>query len=126
MSDIILWKYCAWLALYASPAIPLAIAWRSALNAERPRRLGTLIPAAIASLSLAWFVAATVNFRFVGPLYGIVHYFITGGNLGAVLLCALFSLVAGLRRPPRGTRLLTCLACLMLSAEWTLLGIAYR
>jgi len=126
MSDIILWKYCAWLALFASPAIPLAMAWRAALKAESPRRPGTLIPAAVASLSLIWFVAATINFRFVGPLYGIVHYFITGGNLGAVLLCALFCLVAGLRRPPRSARFLTCLACLMLSVEWTLLGIAYR
>ena len=126
MSDIILWKYCAWFALFASPAIPLAFAWRSILKTEPPRRLGVLVPLAIASFSVIWFVAATMDFHFIGPLYGRLHYAITGGNLGAVLLCALWSLVMSFRRGTRAARLVTALACVMLAVEWTLLGIAYR
>jgi hypothetical protein len=126
MGDTILWKYFAWLALFLSPAAPLIVAWRALLKGQRPGWTGTLIPAAAASVSLIWFVAATMNFRFVGPLYGFVHYAITGGNLGVVLMCALFCLATGFGRSWRAARLATCLACLMLAVEWTLLGIAYR
>lgn len=126
MNDIILWKYCAWLALFSSPAIPLAFAWRSLLKTERPRRLDVLIPTAIASFSLIWFVAATMNFRFIGPLYGMLHYGVTGGNLGAVSLCALLCIIMSFRRGPRIVRLATAFACLMLAVEWALLGIANR
>jgi hypothetical protein len=125
MGDTILWKYCAWFVLFSSPAIPLAFAWRSLLTGDRPRRLGTLIPTAVASFSILWFDAAVVNFRFVGPLYGRLHYAITGGNLLSAVLCGLFCLVTGFRRGVR-VRLVTCLACLMLAVEWALLGIAYR
>jgi hypothetical protein len=126
MNDIIWWKYCAWFALFASPAIPLAFAWRSYLNSGRPRRPGVLIPIAVASFSLIWFVAATMNFRFIGPLYGMLHYAVTGGNLGTVSLCALWSLIMIFRRGMRAARIATALACLMLAVEWTLIGIAYR
>jgi hypothetical protein len=126
MGDTILWKYFAWLALFSSPAAPLAVAWRALLKGERRRRMGTLIPATAASASLIWFVAATMNFRFVGPLYGVLHYAVTGGNLGVVLMCALFCLATGFHRGWRAARLATCLACLMLAVEWTWLGIAYR
>ena len=126
MGDVIVWKYCAWFALYAFPAIPLAFAWRSLQKSERPRGLSTLVPAAIASFSLAWFIAAVMNYRFIGPLYSRLHYAVTGGNLGAVLLCALFCLIMSFRRGPRAARLLICSACLILAAEWTRIGIAYR
>ncbi|HVU48984.1 MAG TPA: hypothetical protein VHD85_22855 [Terracidiphilus sp.] len=126
MSNIILWKYCAWLALFSSPAVPLFFAWRLLLRSERSNRLGTLILVVIASLSLIWFVAATMNYRFTGPLSGTLHYFITAGNLIAAIVCAVFCLVTSYRRGQRAARLLTCLACLMLAVEWTLLGIAYR
>jgi hypothetical protein len=126
MGGIVLWKYCAGLALFSSPAIPLAFAWRWLLKGDHPRKLGALIPTAIASFSLIWFDAAVANFRFVGPIYGLLRYAITGGNLGAALLCALFCLIMSFRRGARLARLATCFACLMLAAEWGLLGIAYR
>ncbi len=126
MGGVILWKYCAWLAIFASPAIPLAVAWRLLLKGERPRRLSVVVPTAVASFSVLWFVAATLNFRFIGPLYGMLHYAITGGNLGAVCLCALFCLILSFRRGPRAARLITALACAMLAVEWALMGIAYR
>ncbi len=125
MGDIILWKYCAWLALSSSPLVPLAFVWRWLLKGGCPRRLGTLIPAVIASISILWFDAAVIDYRFVGPLYGRLHYAITGGNLLAAVLCGLFCLGTGFRRGAR-VRLVTCLACVMLAVEWTLLGIAYR
>jgi hypothetical protein len=126
MGGVILWKYCAWLALFSSPAIPLIFAWRSFFIGDRSHRLGTLIPTAIASVSLLWFDAAMADYRFVGPLYGFLRYAVTGGNLGVVLLCALFCVVTSFRRRARAVRLATGLACLMLAAEWTRLGIIFR
>ena len=125
MGGTILWKYCAWFALFSSPAVPLAFAWRWLLKGGCPRRLGTLIPTAIASFSILWFDAAVVNYRFVGPFYGRLHYAITGGNLLSAVLCGVFCLVTGFRRGAR-IRFVTLLACLMLAVEWALLGIAYR
>lgn len=126
MGDTILWKYVAWLALFSSPIVPLIFAWRSLLKSECPRSLVTLVPAAVASISIVWFDLAVIDYRFVGPLYGRLHYAVTGGNLAAALVCALWCLVTGFRRGSRAARLATCLACLMLAVEWTLLGIAYR
>ncbi|MGB6742582.1 MAG: hypothetical protein WBE38_02910 [Terracidiphilus sp.] len=126
MGGVILWKYCAWLALFSSPAIPLAFAWRWLLKDARLRKPGTLVPAAIASLSLVWFDAAVANYRFVGPLYSRVRYVVTGGNLGLALLCALFCLVTSFFAGARAARIVTALACLLLAVEWALLGIAYR
>ena len=126
MGDTILWKYCAWLALFSSPAIPLVFTWRSLLKGDRLYRLGTLTPAAIASLSLLWFDAAMADYRFVGPLHGFFRYAVTGGNLCVMLLCGLFCLATSFRRAPRTARLATAIACLMLAAEWTRLGIIFR
>lgn len=126
MGGTILWKYCAWLALFSSPSVPLIFAWRSLLNGDRSRRLVTLIPATVASLSLLWFDAAIADYRFVGPFYGMLHYAVTGGNVVATLACALFCVVTSFRRGARAARLATALACLMLAAEWKHLGIAYR
>ena len=126
MGGIIVWKYCAWLALFSSPAIPLVFAWRWLLAGDCLRRLDTLVPAAVASFSLMWFDAAVADYRFVGPIYGLLRYAVTGGNLVANLLCALFCLILSFRRGARRARLVTCFACLMLAAEWGLLGIAYR
>lgn len=126
MSDTIWWKYFSWLALFASPAAPLAFAWHRLLSGERPRKIGAIAAAATASCSLVWFVAATMNFRLLGSLYAFTRYLITGGNLGVVLACALFSLVMSFRRGPRAARLATVLACLMLALGWTWLGITYR
>jgi hypothetical protein len=127
MGGVILWKYCAWLALFSSPAIPLACAWRGLLKGTAgARMLGTLIPAVIASVSLLWFDAAMANYRFFGPLHGMLRYVITSGNLLAALACALFCLVTGFRRSARAARFATALACLMLAAEWARLGIVYR
>jgi hypothetical protein len=126
MGDTILWKYCAWLALFSSPAIPLLFAARALLRGDSSHRLGTLVPTAIAGASLLWFDAAMADYRFVGPLHGFFRYVITGGNLGTVLLCALFCLITSFRRGARAARLATALACLMLAAEWTRLGIIFR
>lgn len=126
MGGVILWKYYALLALFSSPAIPLALAWRSLLKAAAPRKPGGLIPAAIASLSLIWFDTAMINYRFFGPLQGMFHLSVTGGNLLAVLVCAVFCLVTAFRRRARAGRLATAVTCLMLAAEWARLGIVYR
>jgi len=126
MGEIILWKYCAWLALFASPAIPLALAWRAVLKPGHPRRSATLVAGTVACFSLLWFVAATMDYRFIGPLYGVFHYFITAGNLITVIVCGLFCLVTSIRGIPRAARLLIGFACFMLAVEWALLGIANR
>jgi hypothetical protein len=126
MGGVILWKYCAWLALFSSPAVPLIFAWRWLLKDDRLRKPGTLIPAAFASLSLVWFDAAVANYRFVGPIYSRLRYVVTGGNLGLALVCALFCLVTSFFAGGRAVRIATALACLLLSVEWALLGIAYR
>lgn len=127
MGDTIVWKFCAWLALFSSPAIPLAFAWRRLFTGCRARGFfGTLLPAAVASVSLLWFDAAIADYRSLGPLYGMSHYAITGGNLAAVLLCGLFCFVTSFRSGAKAARLAICLACLALAVEWTHLGIAYR
>lgn len=126
MGGVILWKYCAWLALFSSPVVPLAFAWRWLLKDARLRKPGTLVPAAIASFSLVWFDAAVANYRFVGPIYSSLRYVVTGGNLGFALVCALFCLVTSFFAGARAARIATALACLLLAVEWALLGIAYR
>jgi hypothetical protein len=126
MADVLLWKYCAWLALFSSPAVPLAFAWRRLLSGGRPRRFTALFAAAIASVSLIWFDAAMANYRFLGPLYGRLHYGITGGNLLAVFVCGVYSAIASISPVARAPRLATALACIALSLEWTFLGIANR
>jgi len=126
VGGIILWKYCALLALFSSPAIPLALAWRWLLNAAAPRKLGGLIPLTLGSLSLIWFDTAMNNYRFFGPLQGMFHYAVTGGNLLAMVACAAFCLATGFRRGSRAVRLTTAVACLLLAAEWGRLGIVYR
>ncbi len=126
MGDTILWKYCAWLALFSFPAVPLAFAWRRLFTGDRAHKSGALIAAAVASVSLLWFDAAIADYRFVGPLYGISHYAVTGGNLAAVLICVLFCFFTSFRPGARAARLAICFACLMLAVEWTELGIAYR
>lgn len=127
MGDSIVWKYCAWLALFSSPAIPLALAWRWLFRGGRSRGfVGTLVPVAVASVSLLWFDAAIANYRFVGSLYGVSHYVITGGNLAAMLLCTLFCLVTSFRSGAKAARVAICLASAVLVIEWTHLGIAYR
>lgn len=126
MGGVILWKYCALLALSSSPAIPLALAWRWLLKGAAPRKPGGLIPAAIATFSLIWFDTAMNNYRFFGPLQGIFHNAVTGGNLLAVLVCAVFCLFTWFWRRAGAARLATAVACLMLAAEWARLGIVYR
>ena len=126
MGDTILWRYCAWLALFASPAIPIVFAWRRLPRDRGAGKAGSLNDLSVAAISLLWFLAAAANFRFVGPLYGMAHYAITGGNLAAVLVCAVFCLVTSYAPAARAARIATALACLGLAVEWTLLGIAYR
>jgi hypothetical protein len=126
VGGVIVWKYCALLALFSSPAIPLAVAWRWLVKSAAQRRLGGLIPAAVATFSLLWFDTAMNNYRFFGPLQGLFHYTVTGGNLLAVLACSVFCLATGFRRGLRIPRLATAVACLMLAAEWSRLGIVYR
>jgi hypothetical protein len=124
MSDVIWWKYFAWLALFASPAVPMMIAW--ILLSKLKRTPGMVASVAVSLLSLVWFVAATMNFSFAGPLYGLLHYAIAAGNLIAMLVCSVFCIFVSVRSGPRAATLLMALGNLMLAMEWTWLGIAYR
>jgi len=126
MADVILWKYCAWLALFSSPAVPLAIAWHRWLSGIRPRSFAALLPVAIASISLVWFDAAMADYRFLGPLYGNLHDAIIGGNLLTVLVCGWFSVRRRSAAIAGAPRMATALACMLLTLEWTFLGIADR
>jgi len=126
MGDTILWKYCAWLALFSSPVLPLAFAWRRLVSDRNAGRAIHLAPLSIATISLAWFDAAAANLSFLGPIDGSLHHAITGGNLSAVLACALISVVASFFRNARAQWIATGLACLMLAVEWTFFGITYR
>ncbi|HTW62513.1 MAG TPA: hypothetical protein VMD55_11940 [Terracidiphilus sp.] len=126
MSGTILWKYWLWWALFASPAVPIAYAWRRlrmGAHAATAMDAGSLV---IASISSLWFDAVVANWRFLGPLYGRVHYAIAGGNLIADLLCLLVCLLSSFAPVVRAQRLSTALACLMLALEWGRIGIANR
>jgi hypothetical protein len=124
MGGTILWKYCAWMALFSSPAVPLAFAWRRL--ACGARNALDLVLTAAATLSLCWFDAAVVNIRFLGALYGSSHYAIIGGNWIAVLVCGVVSFAFSRSAPARAQRIATGLACLLLFVEWSFLGIANR
>jgi hypothetical protein len=122
----ILWKYWLWWALFSSPAVPLAFAWRR-LRADV--RAGTRIDGLTllaATASVLWLDAAVANWWFVGPLYGRAHYAIIGGNLAADFVAMLISFFASISPVARAQRLATGLACLMLSAEWAMIGIVNR
>jgi hypothetical protein len=126
MGGIIIWKYCALLALSSSPVVPLALAWSRLRKDDHPRKFYAFIPIVIVSLSLLWFDAAIMNYRFLGPLYGELHYAITGGNLLVVLVCGLVSLLSAIRKGAWVARVATTLASLMIAAEWIFLGITNR
>jgi hypothetical protein len=126
MGGVIIWKYCAWLALFSSPAAPLAVAWRRLLKEDRRWKFRALLPTTIASVSLLWFDAAVMNYRLLGPLYGWLHYAVTGGNLLAVLVCGLVSLALSSASGVRAHCNATAVACLLLTVEWIFLGIANR
>jgi hypothetical protein len=126
MGDTILWKYCAWLALFSSPAIPLIFAWRRLVSDRSARGFIQPVPLSIATISLLWFDAAAANLSFLGPSDGSLHHAITGGNLLAMLVCAAISLGCSFFRKARAQRIATGLACLMLAVEWTFFGITYR
>jgi hypothetical protein len=123
MDGVILWKYCAWMALFSSPALPLAFAWRR-LACGSARSVLDLVLTAAPTVSLCWFDAAVVNIRFLGSLYGNSHYAIIAGNWGAVLICGVVSFAFS--RSARAQRIATGLACLLLFVEWTFLGFANR
>lgn len=125
MGGTILWKYCAWMALFSSPALPLAFAWRR-LFCSGARSFLDLALASVATVSLCWFDAAVMNIRFLGSLYGNSHYAIIGGNWIAVLVCGVVSFAFSRSAPARAQRIATGFACLLLFAEWSFLGIANR
>ncbi|HUA92634.1 MAG TPA: hypothetical protein VL991_08715 [Terracidiphilus sp.] len=124
MGGTILWKYCAWMALFSSPAVPLAFAWLRL--ARGARNALDLVLTAVATVSLCWFDAAVMNIRFLGSLYGISHYAIIGGNWIAVLVCGVVSFAFSRSVSARAQRIATGVACLLLFAEWSFLGIANR
>ncbi len=126
MSSTTLWKFWLWWALFSSPAIPLAYAWRRLLRSSLAATLVDILPLLAATLSVIWFDAVVANWWFLGPLYGRLHYAILGGNLIADVVCLLVSLVASFSPASRAQRLATALAGLMLALEWGRMGIINR
>jgi hypothetical protein len=126
MGGSIAWKYWLWWALFSSPAVPIAFAWqrvRADVRARMPIDGLTLL---VATASVLWLDAVVANWRFLGPLYGRAHYAIIGGNLAADFVATLVSVLASISPVARAQRLATGLACLMLSAEWAMIGIVSR
>jgi hypothetical protein len=126
MDGTIVWKYWLWWALLASPAIPLAYAWRRLRAGPHVATAVDLVPLAIACVSSLWFDAVVANWHFLGPLYGLLHYAIIGGNLLAVSLCAVLSILSSLSHVTRRQRLATAVACLLLALEWGRIGMVNR
>jgi hypothetical protein len=126
MGGSIAWKYWLWWALFSSPAVPIAFAWLRLRADVRARMRIDALTLLVATVSVLWLDAVVANWRFLGPLYGRVHYTIIGGNLLAVFLCMLISFFASISPVARAQRLATGLACLMLSVEWAMLGIVNR
>lgn len=126
MGESILWKYWLGWALFASPAIPIAYAVRRLRAGPQMATAMDIVPLAVASISSVWFDAVVANLWFLGPLYGLTHYAIIGGNLIADLVCLLVSVVMSFSPATRAQRLATALACLMLSLEWARIGMINR
>jgi hypothetical protein len=126
MGESILWKYWLWWALFSSPAVPLAFAWLRLRADVRARMRIDGLTLLIATASVLWLDAAVANWWFLGPLYGRAHYAIIGGNLAADFVAMLVSVLASISPVARAQRLATGLACLMLSAEWAMIGIINR
>jgi hypothetical protein len=126
MGDIVLWKYCAWLALFSSPAIPIVFAWRRLLSGGRARTSMDLVRLSIATVSLCWFDAAIIDVRCLGSLYGDSHYAIIGGNWIGVLVSALTAFVFSGSSMTRTLRLATAFACVLLVLEWSWIGLVDR
>ncbi len=126
MGESILWKYWLGWALFSSPAIPIAFAWRWLLHGRRAATAAGVLPLSLATLSAIWFDAVLANWRFLGPLYGWLHYAIIGGNLVADLLAAFFSFLFNFSPLARRQRWAAALACLMLALEWGRMGVINR
>jgi hypothetical protein len=118
MGDSILWRYWLSWAVFASPAIPLAYVWRRLAVSSRVATMVEILPLAAATLSTIWFDAAVANWRFLGGLYGQLHYVILDGNFVAVSLAALLSFFSSFSPVTRRQRLTAGIACLMLTLEW--------
>ncbi len=126
MGDSIPWKYWLVWALFSSPAIPIAYAGRRLWTRSRRATLIDVLPLSVATLSVIWMDAAAADWRFLAPAHTWLHYAILGGNLVAVFLCLLVSLLSSFSRVTRTPRLATALACLMLTVEWGWMGIINR
>ena len=126
MGESVAWKYWLWWALFSSPAVPIAFAWLRVRADVRARMRIDVGPLLVATASVLWLDAAVVNWWFLGPLYGMAHYAIVGGNLLADFVSMLMSGLASISPVARAQRLATGLACLMLSIEWAAIGIVNR
>jgi hypothetical protein len=126
MRDILRWQYWMWWAIFASPALPIAYAWRRLRRSPRMATVVDVVPLAVASLSSLWFDAVVANWNFLGPLYSRLHYIIIAGNTAAVFLSAIVALISSASPSARAQRLAACIACLMLAMEWAIIGVINR
>jgi len=126
MGGTILWKFWLVWALFASPAVPIVFAWRRMRKDVRARTAWDVVPLVIATISTLWFDAAVANWSFVGQGSADLRHVLIGGNLIAAFVCAAVVFLMSFSPVARGQRLAVGLACLMLMAEWSFLGIVDR
>jgi hypothetical protein len=126
MSDTVVWKYGAWLALISSPLLPIAFAWQRRLADRRAHSVGAFAPLFVVTLSSFWVDAVAADWSFLGSPDGNFRFAIVGGNLIAVLLAGFaWNRLNGFRLPS-AERIAVGVACLLLIVEWLLVGVVVR
>ena len=116
------WIYLGWMLLYLSPAIPLAVAWQSSITSHNARRIASVVPQSVATISLLWIAASFVSEDFLGPEYSYVRVGICFGNTIADLASCILVFIPNIFPSTRRQRIATGAGGLLLALVWFFVG----
>lgn len=115
------WTNLGWMLLYLSPALPLAVAWKSSILSQNARRVASVVPQTVATISLFWIAASFVSENFLGPEYSNLRGGMILGNMIADLAICILAFMPSISPGTVRQRIATGAAGLLLALVWYLI-----